>query len=231
MDISRAFSYVFDDEEWVKKVLVGGLITLIPLLGSFIVYGYSIEIARRVHRSPDMNELPEWDDFGGYLTRGFIFWLGLALWASPFILLIIGMIVMAIVLAAATGEEAVFGVSMTVGFITLLPAIMLYSLVSAVVIPVLLGRFAIRGRFGAMFEFGAILDDARRIGGVPLLLLGGTYFAADYLGGFGIFLCLMGVIFTGFYGRLVIAHAAGQTYRLASGLTPGTAGVQAPADN
>lgn len=231
MDIGRAFSHVFDDEEWVKKILIGGLISLIPLLGSFIIYGYMIEIVRRVFYATGSNELPEWDDFGGYLTRGFFFWLGLVLWALPFVLLIISMVVAVIFLGLATGESAVFGVSFILSFIILIPALMLFSLASALAVPILLGRFAIQGRFGAMFEFDAIFDDVRRIGVVPLLLVAGIYFAAGYVGQLGVYLCFIGVIFTSFYGQLAIAHAAGQTYRLASGLTPGPAGVQHPVDN
>ena len=31
MDIGRSFSYILEDEEWWKKILIGGLLTLIPV--------------------------------------------------------------------------------------------------------------------------------------------------------------------------------------------------------
>jgi len=219
MDIGKAFSYVFDDEEWIKKILIGGAFSLIPLLGSFIVYGYMLETARRAFRTDDF-ALPDWDDIGGYLTRGFIFWLGLALWALPFFLLFACSLLFIVLLGVATGEEAAIGVSLGLFYIVFFPLIMLLSLGTALVIPVLLGRYANDARFGAMFEISEIIADVRRIGFVPLLLLGVTYMVAGYVGQLGIFLCLIGVIFTGFYGNLVIAHAAGQYHRLARGLEP-----------
>lgn len=216
MDIGRAFSYVFDDEEWVKKILIGGALSLVPLLGGWIVYGYMIEIARRSFRSDDV-ELPDWDDIGGNLARGFFFWLGLAIWALPLILLVVCGVLAAILLGLATGDDAAFGVSIVLVYIALMPLFLFFSLAAALVIPVLLGRYANQGRFAAMFEFGEIITEVRRVGFVPLLLLAVTYVAAGFIGQLGIVLCLIGVIFTGFYGNLAIAHAAGQVYRLAQG--------------
>ena len=48
MDIGKAFGFVFEDEEWVSKVLIGGLIFLIPLIGQFAVIGYSFKVAQNV---------------------------------------------------------------------------------------------------------------------------------------------------------------------------------------
>lgn len=228
MDIGRALSFVFDDEEWVKKILIGGVISLILFIGGFIVYGYMIEIVRRVFGQAAINELPEWDDLGGHLTRGFIFWAGLALWALPFILLIIGSALMMILLGIASGDEAIIGLSIGLFYLIFFPAIMIFSLGSALVIPLLLGRYAVQGRFGAMFELPEIIDEVRRIGAVPMLLLVVTYFVATSIGQVGVFLCFVGVIFTAFYGNLVIAHAAGQTYRLADGSQPSDIEVRQP---
>ena len=35
MNYSRAFSYVFDDKNWLSKLLIAGLISLIPIIGQF----------------------------------------------------------------------------------------------------------------------------------------------------------------------------------------------------
>ena len=32
MDIGKAFSYVFEDEGWISKVLIGGLLIWIPIV-------------------------------------------------------------------------------------------------------------------------------------------------------------------------------------------------------
>ena len=219
MDIGRAFSFVFDDEEWIKKIVIGGAISLIPLLGSFMVYGYMLEVARRAFRQTGDN-LPEWDDIGGYLARGFIFWLGLAVWMLPILLFIACAAMIVIFAGLASGDDAAIGVSVFFFYLVFFPLILLISLLSAIVIPVLLGRYAEHRRFGSMFEFSEIAAEVRQTGFVPLLLMFVTYLAAGYIGQLGIILCFIGVIFTGFYGNLAIANAAGQTYRLARGLEP-----------
>ena len=48
MDIGKAFSFVFEDEEWVSKILIGGLIALIPLVGQLVVLGYALKVAQNV---------------------------------------------------------------------------------------------------------------------------------------------------------------------------------------
>ncbi len=226
MDIGRAFSFVIDDDEWVKKIAIGGVISLIPIVGSFVISGYSIEVARRAFTASGVDELPDWDDFGGYLTRGFLYSMGVFIWYLPVFLLISCAILAAVLLGVATGDGAVIGVSVVLVVLALTPIILLLSLAGAVIFPVLLGRFACHQRFSSLFEFGEIIADLRRIGVVPMLLLIGTTMAASYLGQLGFILCFVGVVFTGFYANIVAANAAGQTYRLAQGLEPVTAPVQ-----
>ncbi len=56
------------------KLLVGGILTFIPLIGQLIMLGYTIRIIRRVLR--DQTGLPDWNDFGGDLVRGVVVWVG-----------------------------------------------------------------------------------------------------------------------------------------------------------
>ncbi len=216
MDISRAFSYVFDDPEWVKKILIGGLISLIPFVGGFFVYGYMLEIARRIHATGEEG-LPEWDDLGGYLTHGFLFWLGLMIWTAPIYIILGCGIGAAILVGALSGELAVFWVMFALAMLVFMPVMMVFSLVSAFLSPVLIGRYANRRHFGAMFEFDEIVADLRTLGWMSILFLVLTTMAAGAIGQLGIVLCFVGVIFTGFYGNLAIAHIAGQAYRVVHG--------------
>src|SRR5690349_10621377 len=69
MDIGKAFSYVFEDERWIGKVLIGGLLIWIPIV-NFAVFGYMVKVARNVaQRNP--RPLPEWGgEFGDHFMRG-----------------------------------------------------------------------------------------------------------------------------------------------------------------
>ena len=47
MNYSHAFSYVFEDKDWLSKILIAGLISLIPIVGQLYLFGWMIEIVRR----------------------------------------------------------------------------------------------------------------------------------------------------------------------------------------
>jgi len=228
VDIGRAFSFVFEDANWVKKILIGGLISLVPLLGGMVTYGYMLEIVRRAYEGSG-DELPEWDDFGGYLLRGLILFAALLIWFLPVIVLL-GCVVGLLIAATDTSDnDGVAVISSLVLFGVVSVLILVIVVWSVVFLPILAGRYAVERRFGALFEFGEIWSEVRRAGAVPLLLLFVTYLAASMIGQLGIIACFIGVIFTAFYSNLVIAHGAGQVYRRARSLGEPAAPTSAPA--
>src|SRR6266545_1875945 len=84
MDIGKAFSFVFEDEEWVSKVLLGGLIALIPLIGQITVVGYSLKVAQNVAQG-NPRPLPTWSEFGDHLMRGLYEFVIRLVYALPII--------------------------------------------------------------------------------------------------------------------------------------------------
>ena len=70
MDFGKAFSFVFEDEDWIKKIGIGALLSL-TVIGLIPVLGWALEITKRVINK-DAEVLPDWSDFGGYITRGFL---------------------------------------------------------------------------------------------------------------------------------------------------------------
>lgn len=88
MKIGKAISFIFDDPDWWKKLLIGSVIMLIPILGWLVLLGWRLEIIKRVaqeHHEP----LPSFDDFGDHLTRGFNSFLVQVVYKSPIILFFI----------------------------------------------------------------------------------------------------------------------------------------------
>src|SRR5690349_22891790 len=71
MDIGKSFSYVFEDEAWISKVLIGGLLIWIPIV-NFAVFGYMMKIAQNVAQG-NPRPLPEWGEFGDHFMRG-LYW-------------------------------------------------------------------------------------------------------------------------------------------------------------
>lgn len=72
--IGPALEYPTSGPGVFGKLLVGGILMFIPLIGQLMVLGYTIRIIRRVLR--DQTGLPGWNDFGGDLMRGLVVWVG-----------------------------------------------------------------------------------------------------------------------------------------------------------
>lgn len=88
MEFGRAFSYAFEDSEWIKKVGIAALVFLIPLVGPIILMGWSLEIIRRVILD-DPQPLPDWSNFGGFVGKGFKTFVVILAYALPVILIVI----------------------------------------------------------------------------------------------------------------------------------------------
>ena len=69
MEFGKAFTFPFEDQEWLMKLGIAALVMLIPILGQFIVMGWALEVTRRVIQR-DPQPLPDWSDFVGHLVRG-----------------------------------------------------------------------------------------------------------------------------------------------------------------
>jgi hypothetical protein len=50
MDFGKAFTYVFEDADWVKKLGIAGLLNIIPILGTILVSGWALNTTRYVIR-------------------------------------------------------------------------------------------------------------------------------------------------------------------------------------
>src|SRR5207237_1300515 len=64
-DFGRPFAFVFEDPEWVQKILLGGVFVLasVVIVGIFFVYGYVARLVRNVIDGVQY-PLPAWDDHG-----------------------------------------------------------------------------------------------------------------------------------------------------------------------
>ncbi len=101
MDIARAFTFVFDEDRYIEKLAIGtGLILasfllsflLIGFLGFFILAGYSLRLLRNVQANKTQ-VLPEWNDWGGDLGRGFKLMVVGFIWSLPAVILSIPMVI------------------------------------------------------------------------------------------------------------------------------------------
>ena len=156
MDIGEALSFVFEDQEWVSKILVGALITLIPIFGWFALMGYAIAVVRNV-MAGQARPLPTWDDWGRYFKDGLMFWIATLIYALPFLLILcpVGVVWVSPMLAGENEVEVLTevagGVSVLLGCLALL-----YGILLALLTPVLQIRYAETGELGACLRFGEV---------------------------------------------------------------------------
>ena len=213
MEFGKAFSYPFEDREWVKKIGIGALLMLIPLLGSLWISGWALEITKRVIRQ-DPEPLAGWDDFGGYLVRGFQVLIVGLVYALPIILLSACMQTVALSLGdSSSGDEvtyAVTAISVCVGCIAFL-----YGILLALMLPAALGNFAAKEQFGAAFRFGEVWGLVRAAPGAYILAALGSLLAG-IIAMLGMILCIVGVLLTASYANAVMGHLTGQAYNAAT---------------
>jgi hypothetical protein len=218
MDIGKSFMYVTQDQDWIKKVLIGGLITLIPIVGPFFAFGYVLATMKNVIAEQEV-PLPEIGDFGGKLVEGLKVWVISLVYALPLILFSVcaqsGNL--APVIAENMDQDMVevlttvsLGVSACCGCLLLL-----YAILMALLLPFAWGKYIEAGQLGAAFRVGELFGMLKsNIGPAVIALL------VSWLAGFvamlvGTIACGIGLIFTLFYAQLVMAFLYGSLYRQA----------------
>lgn len=216
MDVERAIVYVFDDPDWLKKVAIGGLLLLVPIFGWLVVAGYGMRLIRCSYLGEDRT-LPQWDDFGGDAVRGLKAMVVLFIWSIPF--WVIQFAVFCLIFPfAILGEmesvrfSVVFGLFAGLGTVGMSLLATVVQFLYLLVLPLFLGRVATSDRIESAFDLSAIVREARLVPG-PLIIVALLQVAISSVASIGMFLCLIGIVFTMFLGYAVVAHLVGQVRR------------------
>ncbi|TET53992.1 MAG: DUF4013 domain-containing protein [Anaerolineales bacterium] len=213
MDVSRALAFVFDDEEWLGKVLLTAVISLVPVFGPFALGGYVIAVVRNVMASSS-RPLPHWEEPGRYFADGLKFCAATLVYALPLLILICP-VAMSWLLPLIGGDDseattALLGVS---GAITVLLGCLgaSYGLFYALLTPVLQIRYAETGEIRACLRPGTairfLLDNFGRILMVLLVqTLVGLLVTVVFGGVFGVlaFIPLCGQVLAGVGALLLL---------------------------
>ena len=207
MDLGLAFTYVFEDEEWVKKLLMGAVAALIPFIGWIPLLGWCILIARRVIRQ-DPEPLPDWSDLGGLFTLG-LKGIVIAIIASliPMILAIPYVVLSTI----ANNSDALFTIySLCYGCFSLI-----YGIALALALPAAYGILADTDQLGDALNPGKLIALVRAAPSAYLMALVGGI-GASIVADLGVILCFVGIFFTVAYSVAIMGHLYGQAYKQAS---------------
>ncbi len=213
MDIGKAFRFVFDDPEWISKVLIGGIMFLLGtvIIGFFFLLGYFVELVKNVRDGVE-HPLPRWDNLGDKAVKGFKLAIIYLIWALPIIALSLLVSLVTFAIGDSQGAQGIAAIlSACVGLLTLL-----WTIVLALASPAIVIRFAETGEFSAGFQFGQIFGFvSENIGNIIIALL--ISFVASLVAGLvGALLCGIGTFFTYFWAMAVEFHLFGQIARQAS---------------
>lgn len=212
MEFGKAFTYVFEDADWLKKIGIAALVSLIPIIGQLTVLGWSLEVTRRLIQN-ESNLLPDWSDFGGAVVKGLkAFVIGLV-YALPIILLSICQGIVPALMG--DGGDDTIGTIILIVTICFSCVIFIYALLLSLIIPAAYGRFAATDDLGAAFRFGEVFGLVRAAPAAYLIVLLGTI-VSGIVASLGIILCFIGVFLTLAYSMAVNAHFYGQAYNQAT---------------
>ena len=205
MDLGLAFSFVFQDEEWVKKVLIAAVLLFIPVIGWFAVFGWGLEITRRVIRESE-EPLPDWNEFAD------LFVLGLKGFVISFIYSIPIMLLSAPITFLGWFEDlqdVVAVLSICTSCLTFL-----YSIILWFALPAAFGILADSDNLGEAINPSKIFELVRAAPGAYVITLV-AILISGLVASIGVILCFIGMFFTSAYAMAFTGHVYGQAYNQA----------------
>jgi hypothetical protein len=209
MDIGKAFGYVFEDQEWITKVLIGGAILLIPVIGQFVVIGYMLRVAQNIAQG-NPRPLPAWDwnDFGDHLTRGLYGFVVELVYFVPYIVIVVLFSCVGTLMSAGSRNSGVGAVGSL--FACLLIPVYLIAVFACLCMAYAgLARLVATNNLSEALKFREVFASVRS-NARPWLMMALVSILAGLVASLGLIACGVGILFTAFYAYMIMGHALGQ---------------------
>jgi hypothetical protein len=217
MEFGKPFSYVFEDPDWLKKVVIMGLIMLIPIVGQLVAAGWMIDIMKKMINHEPLT-LPN-VDFGGQLGRGFGSAVIGLVYALPILVVVIIQVIIIGVIGGFNADQS-YDLSSTTGVVISVISLcftlvyIVYGIAISFLLPIAYGRYAEFGKMGAALKFGEVFGLAKKVI-VPLIIVILGTMVAGIVASLGTIGCGVGVVVTAAYAMAITGHFYGQVYNLA----------------
>ena len=205
MDFVQAFTFPFQDQDWIKKLAITGLISLIPIVGWIVVLGWSLEVARRLIRS-EAPVLPDWSNFGGNFSLGIKGTVISLVVSIPLIVLYLPFGALSFFSDREQLATALTIVAICTGCLALL-----YSIVVMFALPAAFGQLAATDSLAEAFKVGRLLSLIRAAPAAHLIVILGLI-VSGILAPLGSIACGIGVLFTLAYSFAANGHLYGQAH-------------------
>lgn len=205
--IGESFAWAMRDPEWLSKIALMGLISIIPIVGWLQLLGWMLTCLDNLRRGHQV--LPP-ADFR-YASRGVYVFLASLIWGLIAAILIYGTMgaVFFALFAMAPPANTDHGSASTFPFVffpVMFATIALFSLISIclyIFVPVLI-LFTDRTGFGGAFNLAGFVR-ALRLSTKETVAAGALALVAYFISGLGSYLCYVGIIFTIPYSMAVLA--------------------------
>jgi len=69
-NIEKAIRFPFNDEQWLQKLIVGGVLNVIPII-NFLSIGYAYQVFKSTLKKEDAT-MPEWRNWGDLFIKGLV---------------------------------------------------------------------------------------------------------------------------------------------------------------
>lgn len=201
-NIGDGFAWAFQDPNWFGKMVLQGLIWVIPIVGGISLGGW-LMLTMDNYRAGRRELAPA----GFHLARGV---------AVSFVFLIYGIVlaVPGIILSSLGGALSSGGLS-ALGGVAFLAAWLLLTFLTPVLI-----LYVYRGGFAAGFDFSRIWQTATGANTGNTVAAAAVVLGASIIGGAGWILCLVGLLFTVPYSQAITAGAVTWYERVIAGPAP-----------
>ena len=156
MDAEKSFTFPFDDKDWLTKLGLGAIISLVPIL-NFAWSGYLVGIIRNVMNN-DPSPLPTWDDLEKKFSEGLILFGASLVYASPLLIALclpLGMTGASGLLSGDSNLQVLSQRLAEAGGVLLFCIIcgfLLYGIALSIIYPAILVIFSREGTFASCFR-------------------------------------------------------------------------------
>lgn len=158
MDIGKSLNYPFEDNQWLSKLGLGAVISMIPIL-NFAWSGYMVDVLRNMMNNVQ-EPLPNWDDLGKKFMDGLVLFLAGLVYALPVLVLACLPLGVLAVPAAMSGNSDMQGIAEAIAGVGgvllagLLCVFAVYGLILSAIYPVIFILYAREGTFASCFKLG-----------------------------------------------------------------------------
>jgi hypothetical protein len=163
MGFGRAFTYSFEDKNWVSKMVMTValiFVSVIPIFGliaTATLLGYTTELVGNVHNGHP-RPLPKWSDFGEKTIKGAYVLIAIIIYNLPTLL-----ISLLLYSFSTRISQSLFG---SLAFVVIvffaLSILFIYTALTGSMLAAAINRYAITGDHGSFYRFGRIFRNLQQ---------------------------------------------------------------------